>query len=180
MAIVDTPRQNDTRGPEDDIVNAFSIAKAMRSCASLRVILVFSESSLLDKAQGFANTADTLSSMFSDFSMAARHIGLWITKPTGKLDEQKIVKKLRALHKQRSHAPSGELLKQAATSIKMINYESLTPTAADLQDDLRKAGKELYALEMRRKQPTYNFMSLTVAKQAGIIAEQDPTSEFYF
>ena len=76
--LVDTPGFEDSDGPADRIVNAVSIAKVMKVCTSLRIVLLINQSDISNARQSLCQArVDRLEALrrLPPCVQVARHLG---------------------------------------------------------------------------------------------------------
>jgi hypothetical protein len=89
LQLLDTPGLFDTRGELIEIVNVNSIAKCIAHFKTLRIVIMVSETALNETGEGFRNTAEAMSKLFSDGAASARkNFQVWVNpkKPADKVD----------------------------------------------------------------------------------------------
>ncbi|CAG8769974.1 7319_t:CDS:1 [Cetraspora pellucida] len=86
----DCPGFEDTRGPVQNIVNAYSIYKLVKSVKRLKILLVISESTIKStRKKEFLNLIDNLGETFKNIDELVQGLCLVITK-SDKLDTRKV------------------------------------------------------------------------------------------
>eukprot|EP01035_Chromulina_nebulosa_P021425 gene21425-27753_t len=78
--LCDTPGFGENRGVEIDISNTLGIAAATRKCRSVRILLLSSQLSMGDKADGIVEDLQTMSLFIKDVSTHLASYTYWFTK----------------------------------------------------------------------------------------------------
>jgi len=152
LEVLDTPGMFDTRGPLVEVVNAIFIAKCMPRFRTLRIVVMVREDTLKGRAEGFANTAETMAKLFATAGGAnavKKHVMLWINphKPKGESDAEGVISKLKAIKGARPDIAEfiKMIISQSRTrkAVRVLEYEPEEATG-DERDAIISARKQRY------------------------------------
>jgi hypothetical protein len=94
--VIDTPGYGDTDGPIDKIVNAVSIALVVKTCSSLRILMLLNQSDIVAaRMSAFVELSSIIANQFCDFESAASSVAIWVNKrPTDNEQEEERLKRM--------------------------------------------------------------------------------------
>jgi hypothetical protein len=153
LQLLDTPGMFDSRGPLIEVVNAVSIAKCMARFKSLRIVVMVREEALNGTGEGFANTAEAMSKLFSmnggGSASAKKNVLLWINphKPEVDYKEEGILDEITQINAARPEIRDFlQMITGESRSRKVVHILVYTPETAqgDEREKIVRARRQRY------------------------------------